>query len=603
MFVPRTSGFSPSAPALTRACLSGALLAALLLAQTPSARAVGAWTPLANQAPEAIGTMLLLTDGTVLAQGTSGVHDDGVSAHWFRLTPDASGSYANGTWTRLADMHHGRLYYASAVLRNGQVLVAGGEYTEAGYVDTNTAETYDPVADAWTEILGPPGWGSIGDAPVKTLFDGTVLLGNIFSGQTGLYDYTANTWAVGGSAAAVNDEASWALLPDQTVLSLDISRSPLAEKYVPSLKAWVSAGQSPVNVVQTSSNEIGPGVLLADGRCLFIGATGHTALYTMPPSPTLPGTWQAGPDFPADALGNQLEAKDAPACLMVNGKVLCLVAPHGNDNGGYPNGQQFFEYTPDPNGGAGTLTAAPDAGLDCPDTPAFTGRMLALPSGQVLYSNFNSQLAVYTPDGGPQPSWNPAVSGVSMNADGSYQVSGTQFNGLSEGAYYGDDASESSNYPLVRLTDGAGVVRYARTFNHSTMGVATGGLPVSTNFTSPPPGSYQLQVVANGIASAPVSLTVPATPAALTFPASVPCGTVVTATLTLSAPAPADTTVGLSSSDPAAGRVPQTVLVPAGASSATFPLGTFRSHTTRTVTVQATLGSVAQTASLTVMGR
>ena len=91
--------------------------------------------------------------------------------------------------------------------------------------------------------------------------------------------------------------------------------------------------------------------------------------------------------------------------------------------------------------------------------------------------------------------------------------------------------------------------------------------------------------------------------ASLTFPASVPCGTVVTATLTLSAAAPADTTVGLSSSDPAAGRVPQTVLVPAGASSATFPLGTFRSHTTKTVTVQATLGSVAQTASLTVMGR
>ena len=434
MYLPRT-GVSPSAPSLTRVCLGGALLAALFFTQAPSARAVGAWTPLANQAPEAIGTTLLLTDGTVLAQGTDGVNNDGTSAHWFKLTPDASGSYANGAWTRLADMHHERLYYASAVLRSGQVFVAGGEYTEAGYVDTNTAETYDPIADAWTEIAGPPGWGYIGDAPLKTLFDGTLLLGSIASTQTGLYDYTTNTWAAGGNTAAGCDEASWALLPDQTVVMLDINRSPLAEKYVPSLNAWVSAGQSPVDVVQTSSSEIGPGVLLADGRCLFIGATGHTALYTMPSSPTLPGTWQAGPDFPADGSGTPgalLEAKDAPACFMVNGKVLCLVAPHG-DGDDYPNGQRFFEYTPDTSGGAGTLAAAPDAGLDSPDTPAFTGRMLALPSGQVLYSNFNTQLAVYTPDSGPQSSWSPVVSGLTAHTDGSFLVSGTQFNGCPKG--------------------------------------------------------------------------------------------------------------------------------------------------------------------------
>ena len=495
------------------------LLALLSCSAALPAHAVGAWTPLANQAPEPIGTTLLLTDGTVLAQGTYGVHtdgtsDDGTSAHWFKLTPDAQGSYANGTWTKLADMNHQRLYYASAVLRNGQVLVAGGEYTEAGYVDTNTAEIYDPLANVWTAISGPTGWGNIGDAPVKTLFDGTLLLGSITSNHTALYDYTANAWTAGGDAAAGNDEASWALLPDQTVLSLDISRSPFAEKYVPSSNSWVSAGKSPVDVVQTSSNEIGPGVLLANGKCFFIGATGHTALYTMPASPSLPGTWQAGPDFPADGSGTPgalLEAKDAPACLMVNGNVLSVVAPHADGNV-YPNGQQFFEYTPDPKGGAGTLAQAPDAGLDSASTPAFTGRMLALPSGQVLYSNFNSQLVLYTPDGGPDPSWSPTVFGITAHADGSFQVTGTQFNGLSEGAYYGDDASQSTNYPLVRLTDGSGVVTYARTFNHSTMGLATGSLPVSTNFTVPAglaAGTYQLQVVANGIASAPVSFATP----------------------------------------------------------------------------------------------
>ena len=596
-----------SRPSWAKVGLASALLAASVFGPLSTARAIGSWTPVAAQAPEPIGTTLLLTDGTVLAQGTTGVNtgpnSSGSSAHWYRLTPDASGSYANGTWTQLADMHHERLYYASTVLRNGKVFIAGGEYTEAGYVDTNTAEIFDPVANAWTEIAGP-GWANIGDAPVKTLFDGTVLLGSINTYLTGLYDYASNTWTAGGNTSGGSSEASWTLLPDQTVLTCDIYQSPIAEKYLPSNNTWIRAGQTPVVLVQTSSSEIGPGVLLANGRCLFVGATGHTALYTMPSDPVQPGSWVAGPDFPTDALGNQLEAKDAPGCLMVNGKVLCVVAPHGSSNSGFPNGQQFFEYAYDSNGGA--LTAAPDAGLDAVNSPAFIGRMLALPSGQVLYSNFNSQLAVYTPDGAPDPSWKPVISGVSANPDGSYLVSGTQFNGLSEGAYYGDDASESTNYPLVRLTNGSGVVTYARTFNHSTMGVATGSLPVSTNFTMPSaltPGSYQLQVVANGIASDAVGFTVPVTLISLTFPASVPGGTVVTATVMLKAAALVDTVVGLSSSNSSVVRLHRAVIVPAGATSATFPINTFRSHVTQTVTIQATLGKTVLTVPLTITGR
>lgn len=604
MYVPRTRALPLLTPSPTKAGLL-ALLAALLFSLIPSAQAAGSWTPLARQAPDYISTTLLLTDGTIMAQGVSGATDSGASKHWYRLTPDAHGSYANGAWTQLADMHHERLYYASTVLRNGKVFVAGGEYTEAGYVDTNTAEIYDPVANTWTEIAGPPGWDRIGDAPVKTLFDGTVLLGSITSYQAGLYDYTKNAWTAAGNTLGGCDEASWALLPDQSVLTVDINTSPNAEKYLPASNAWVSAGQTPDGhgVVQTSSYEIGPGVLLANGKCLFVGATGHTALYTSPSDPALPGTWQAGPDFPTDAGGNQLEAKDAPGCLMVNGKVLCLVAPHGDSDGGYPYGQQFFEYTYDDNGG--TLTAAPDSGLDSADTPAFTGRMLALPSGQVLYSNFNTQLAVYTPDGGPAPAWKPAVRGVLATRNGAFQVFGTQFNGLSEGAYYGDDASESTNYPLVRLTDGAGAVTYLRTYDHSTMGLATGSAPVSTNFAAPPslpPGVYQMQVVANGIASDPVNLTLPVRLAALTIqPSSFPGGSVLTATLTLNGTSQVAVLVGLSSSDSSV-RVHQIVAVPAGANSVSFPIYTAHIATDRKVSIRATQGrpQTVLTATLTV---
>ena len=135
------------------------------------------------------------------------------------------------------------------------------------------------------------------------------------------------------------------------------------------------------------------------------------------------------------------------------------------------------------------------------------------------------------------------------------------------------------------------------------MGVATGSLPVSTNFTLPPAGGYQLQVVANGIASAPVGLTVPVAPASLAFSPSVAGGTVVTATVTLNTVAPTDTVVGLSSSDSSVVRVFRAVIVPAGATSATFAINTYRSHVTKTVTIQASLNQIVQATTLTITGR
>src|SRR5208282_2380495 len=58
----------------------------------------GIWTQLTNLAPSTIGTMLLLPDGTVMAQG------GGITNTWFKLTPNSSGSYINGTWSQLASM-------------------------------------------------------------------------------------------------------------------------------------------------------------------------------------------------------------------------------------------------------------------------------------------------------------------------------------------------------------------------------------------------------------------------------------------------------------------------------------------------------------------
>src|SRR5262249_31866361 len=100
--------------------------------------------------------------------------------------------------------------------------------------------------------------------------------------------------------------------------------------------------------------------------------------------------------------------------------------------------------------------------------------------------------------------WKARVSGVEDKGNGTFTLTDTQLNGISEGASYGDDAEMSSNYPLIRLVDASGKVAYARTFNWSSTGVATGSTLESVTFTLPTGFNLNgatLTVVANGIAS------------------------------------------------------------------------------------------------------
>src|SRR5262249_13699516 len=98
-----------------------------------------------------------------------------------------------------------------------------------------------------------------------------------------------------------------------------------------------------------------------------------------------------------------------------------------------------------------------------------------------------------------------------VKSGGSYLISGHLFNGMSQGAAYGDDVQAATNYPIVRIRNNAtGHVFYSRTHDHSSMAVAFGGL-VSTTFDVPAsqePGASELVVVANGIPSAPVAVMV-----------------------------------------------------------------------------------------------
>ncbi len=468
----------------------------------------GSWTPLHNQSTFNAGTMLLLTDGGVLCHDETGSG----TPHWWKLIPDASGDYVSGAWQPLASGPVSPLYFASAVLKDGRVFRAGGEYNGTSKTaDLLAAEIYDPVADAWAVLPTPPGWTQIGDASCCAFPDGRVLLGSIEGHPPAIYDPTTGAWtAAAAKRNATSSEETWTLLPDGTILTADCVGHPGTEKYVIAADVWVDAGPTVSDLVESSSTEIGPAILLPDGRLFAIGATGHTGLYTMPPVPSQPGTWTDGPTFPVQN-GQQLIAKDAPAALLPNGRVLCAVSPAGGcdpSNDGYCPPTFFFEYDPVAN----RLTAVPpppNAG-----GATYQGRMLLLPTGQVLFSNGSQDIEIYTPDGSPDPAWQPRITACAtdLRPGQTYPLQGQQLNGLSQAVSYGDDATMATNYPLVRIRNLASHrIVYCRTHGHSTLGVATGNAVHSTNFDLPAgieTGASELAVVANGIPSAPFAVTI-----------------------------------------------------------------------------------------------
>jgi len=142
-----------------------------------------------------------------------------------------------------------------------------------------------------------------------------------------------------------------------------------------------------------------------------------------------------------------------------------------------------------------TTAALPSSG-DAPD-----------PSGQVLFADGSNQIFAYTPSGGPDPAWAPHITSCPhrIEAGHSYTLYGRQLNGLSQAVSYGDDATAATNYPLVRIRHAAsGKVYFCRTFNHSSMGVATGTSIQHTTFKSllgRPMVHRKLVVIANGIPS------------------------------------------------------------------------------------------------------
>jgi len=480
------------------------------------------WATIVNAPPAGVQLCLLLTDASLLCQTTTG-------QDWYRLTPDAEGSYVEGTWSVAASLPPSYIpqAFASAVLADGRVAVVGGEYLTANgqtnFALSNMGMLFDPVTDQWQPLTPPPSTGSpnhwqcIGDAPAAVLADGRLVIGSKLYQDATVLDPATLTWSnisAPGKSDTINAEEGWTLLPDGSVLTLDVSSAPSAERLVlatgSTSGAWVSAGTTPADLHTPAPNpapltapgcpsykppgEMGPALLRPDGTVFAIGANGLTAIYS-PAS----DTWSSGPGVP-----NGLNVQDGPAVVLPSGHVLFGASP-----GPSANGLQYYEFD------GAQLNPSPAPAGSAADATFFTS-LLPLPSGQTLFVDGSQVVQVYSPALSPAyaPSWAPTITSVpsAITAGSTYQIMGTQFNGLSQASAYGDESQNATNYPLVRITNQtSGHVFYARTHGHSTMGVATGSAMVSTNFDVPAAiesGSSTLQVVANGIASAGVAVVV-----------------------------------------------------------------------------------------------
>jgi hypothetical protein len=464
----------------------------------------GQFTRLKVQPPTGMQMLFLMTDGSILGQSYA-------ANTFYDYTPDAKGDYSDGVWTQVASLQSGYApsAMASQMLADGRLVISGGEYNAGGKYTlqlTNLGAVYSPFNDTWTPLGHPANWKWIGDSPSTMLPNNTMLMGQKLTRRDAYLNPTTLKWtAVAHTGKSDwNAEEGWTLLANGTVLTADVLNAPNSEIYNPATQTWTSAGSTVVDLRSPSPfkyclqygpkakdcylppGEIGPSILRPDGTVFYTGSgsgpsgygPGNTAVYN-----TKTGTWTAGPQFP-----NGDNAGDSWAVLETSGNVLV-----------FGLSGTLYEW----NGSTFTPVSGESA----------AGPPILLPTGQVMMAGYSS-VVLYTPPGSPKASWAPTIKSVptSITAGQTYKISGTQFNGLSQAMSFGDEYQNSTNYPLVRITmNSSGDVFYARTHNHSTMGVATGSKTVSTMFDVPkgiPSGAASLVVVANGIPSKAVDVTV-----------------------------------------------------------------------------------------------
>jgi trimeric autotransporter adhesin len=222
-------------------------------------------------------TATLLRNGNVLiAGGTDGRNKALASAEIYDL--------AANRWRSAASMTTARLDHTATLLPSGKVLVVGGLLGPVPFGSLATSELYDPTTDAWSTAA--PMIVSRARHTATLLADGRVLVvgglslvvreGGLFPSQptdAEIYDPSANRWSVAAPMGQYRYGQTATRLSDGRVLVTggqgDVVTFKSTEIYDPAADRWISA--APMGVARAGH----AATLLRDGDVLVVGGTGE----------------------------------------------------------------------------------------------------------------------------------------------------------------------------------------------------------------------------------------------------------------------------------------------------------------------------------------
>lgn len=174
-------------------------------------------------------------------------------------------------WVSAAPMGTARAYHTATLLRDGNVLITGGDDGAIGGGDNGsrklaTAERYDPATDRWTAVAPMPIPHTRHTAIL--LPDGRVFVigdyNTIDATKAELYDPATDRWTLAAASPAQYGTAGAALLPNGQVLVVACEPQrydPISDRYSPT-GPYMALGAC------VSGSAI---ATLADGRVLVTG--------------------------------------------------------------------------------------------------------------------------------------------------------------------------------------------------------------------------------------------------------------------------------------------------------------------------------------------
>lgn len=332
------------------------------------------WQPLTNQAPSGpngVQLMVQETDGTLLVQSYDG-------QTWMKLTPDAKGSYINGTWTTLGLEPVARLYFASQILPDGKLFVAGGEYSGPGLLPnwSNTGEIYNPLTNSWSIITPYPNQPG---CPYIYYVSGNTTSGS--TKITGVYPYTTGLFVGEGvfgtgipSGATIVSVNS----PTQITISAPATKTATADTIVLSAYYELTGclGDDPSSLLSSSNILVGDLV------------NSNTYIYDAASNAWSPSGTKVYPDS-SDEEGWTRTSQGS----IVNYDLFQSIATNGSYAEKYnPTTGMWTGISPSDGSARGTIPQ-----LSSPNLGYELGPALRLQDGRVIVIGANQNTAFYSP--------------------------------------------------------------------------------------------------------------------------------------------------------------------------------------------------------------